>query len=164
MKFSSVISKLDYLNTHYIEIPVVLVKKLGGKFNVRLLCTLNNKLTFQCGLVALGEGKGYISINAKRLQELKLKKGDKVEVVLQQDDSEFGAEVPEELAEVFAQDQEGFKRFEKLVPGKQRFIIRHVGAVKNSQLKIERAICIINNLKKMPPGKETFKGMLGIKD
>jgi hypothetical protein len=164
MKFDSSISKLDHLNTHYIEIPVTIVKKLGGKFNVRLLCTLNNKLTFQCGIVALGEGKGYISINAKRLATLNLKKGDKVDVQLKKDDSEFGADVPEELAEVFAQDQEGFQRFEKLVAGKQRFIIRHVTTVKSSQLRIERALSLINNLKRLAPGKETFKGMLGIKD
>jgi hypothetical protein len=163
MKFTSSISKLDHLNTHYIEISASLVKKLGGKFNVRLLCTLNNKLTFQCGIVALGEGKGYISVNAKRLKELKLKKGDQVDVLLKQDDSEFGAEVPDELAEVVAQDQEAFQRFEKLIPGKQRFIIRHVSAVKSSQLKIERAIFLMNNLKKLSPGKETFKGMMGVK-
>ena len=162
MKFSSTVYKLDHLNTHYIEIPVAIVKKLGGKFNIRLLCTLNNKLTFQCGIVALGEGKGYISLNAKRLTTLHLKKGDAVDVLLKKDDSEFGAEVPEELAEVFAQDQEGFQRFEKLVAGKQRFIIRHVTAVKNSELKIERALALLNNLKKLPPGKETFKGMMGI--
>jgi hypothetical protein len=164
MKFTSSISKLDHLNTHYIEISASIVKKLGGKFNVRLLCTLNNQLTFQCGIVALGKGKGYISINAKRLEALKLKRGDKVKVSLEQDDSEFGAEVPEELTEVFAQDQEAFQRFEKLIPGKQRFIIRHVSAVKNSQLKIERAILLMHNLKKLTPGKETFKGMLGIRD
>ena len=108
MKFSSTVYKLDHLNTHYIEIPVAIVKKLGGKFNIRLLCTLNNKLTFQCGIVALGEGKGYISLNAKRLTTFHLKKGDAVNVLLKKDDSEFGAEVPEELAEVFAQDQEVF--------------------------------------------------------
>ncbi len=164
MKFISSISKLNHLNTHYIAVPVAIVKKLGGKFNVRLLCTLNHKLTFQCGIVALGEGKGYISINAKRLQELKLKKGDKVEVLLKKDESEFGADVPEELVEVLAQDTEGLKRFEKLVQGKQRFIIRYVSSVKNSQLKIERALFIISNLKKLAPGKETFKGMMGLSD
>ncbi|MDB5274157.1 MAG: hypothetical protein JWO58_2524 [Chitinophagaceae bacterium] len=160
MKFTSHVYRLDYLNTHYIEIPVSIVKKLGGKFNVRLLCTINNQLTFQCGIVALGEGKGYISLNAKRLKELKLKKGDKVQVVLKNDDSEFGAEIPEELVEVFAQDKEGFKRFQQLIPGKQRFIIRHVCAVKNTQLRIDRALTLIENLKKLAPGKETFKGML----
>jgi len=160
MKFTSAIYKLDHLNTHYIEIPVTVVKKLGGKFNVRLLCTINNKLTFQCGIVALGEGKGYISLNAKRLATLKLRQGDAVDVVLKKDESEFGAEVPEELAEVFAQDQEGFQRFEKLVAGKQRFIIRHVTAVKSSQLKIERALTLMNNLKKLPPGKKHLKGCL----
>jgi hypothetical protein len=164
MKFTSSIFKLDHLNTHYIELSADIVKKLGGKFNVRLLCTLNNKLTFQCGIVALGEGKGYISMNAKRLHELKLKKGDQVEVSLKEDVSTFGAEVPEELAEVFAQDQQGFIRFQKLVPGKQRFIIRHVSAVKSSQLKVERAIFLLNNLKNLSPGKETFKGMIGTRD
>jgi hypothetical protein len=161
MKFTSRISRLSHLNTHYIEIPVNTVKKLGGQFNVRLLCTLNHSLTFQCGIVALGEGKGYISLNAKRLQALQLKNGDSVQVELTNDTSEFGADVPEELAEAFSQDAKGFERFLALPPGKQRFIIRHVSAVKNSQLKIDRALSLLENLKKLAPGKETFKGMIG---
>jgi len=160
MKFTAHVYRLNHLNTHYIEIPVPIVKKLGGKFNVRLLCTINHQLTFQCGIVALGEGKGYISLNAKRLKELKLKTGDEILVVLKNDDSEFGAELPEELVEVFAQDNDGLKRFQKLVPGKQRFIIRHVCAVKNTQLRIDRALTLIGNLKRLAPGKETFKGMM----
>ncbi len=161
MKFTSRIHRLEHLmGMHYIEIPASVVKKLGGVFNVRLLCTLQDKLTFPCGIVALGEGKGYISLNVKRLKELQLKNGDKVAVELEKDDSEFGAEIPEELVEVFAQDPEGFERFKTLVGGKQRFIIRYVTTVKNSQLRIDRALFIIRNLKKLPQDKETFKGLL----
>ena len=83
-------------------------------------------------------------------------------VELVPDESEFGMPVPEELDELFAQDEEGFRRFCGLSPGKQRNIIHFVSSVKNSQSRIDRALKLINNLKLLPEGKEKvseiFKG------
>jgi antitoxin component of MazEF toxin-antitoxin module len=161
INYKSYVNKLPHLPGHYFEVPPEIVQQLGGKFKVRLLCTINNKLTFQGGLVALGGGSGYISINNKRLKQLGLKSGDKVQVKLETDQSEFGMEIPEELAELFNQDTEGKRRFDMLTPGKQRYIIYYVAGVKNSQLRIDRALLLIENLKCLPIGKESFKEMLG---
>ena len=65
--YKTKIYKLEHLvGMHYLEVPPDIIDKLGGKFKMRLLCTVNNKLTFQGGLVALGNGSGYISINMGR--------------------------------------------------------------------------------------------------
>jgi hypothetical protein len=157
------ISKLDHLvGMHYLEVPPEIIDQLGGKFKMRLLCSINNKLTFQGGLVALGNGSGYISINITRLKKLGLKFKDVATVTLKKDESEYGMEMPEELKELLEQDDEGSRRFNMLTPGKQRYIIHYVNTVKNSQLRIDRAILLISNLKKTNEGKESFRAMLGL--
>jgi len=163
IEYTTRIGKLPHMiNMHYIEVPALIIKQLGGKIKMRLLCTLNNTLTFQGGLVALGEANAYITINAKRMKELNLKLGSQVNIQLKKDESEFGMDIPEELKELLKQDDEGKKRFDLLSPGKQRYIIHYVSSVKNSQLRINRALLLITNLKKLPIGKENFREMLGL--
>lgn len=162
IKLSSRIEQLPHLvGMHYLLIPAAAVKKMGGKFNARVICTVNNKLKYQGGIVALGEGNGYISINKSRLKQLGVKAGDVVDFRLENDNSEFGMTVPEELVEMFIQDDEAKSRFDALTKGMQRYIIHYVTSVKSSQLKIDRAFMLLSNLKKLPKGKETFRAMLG---
>jgi hypothetical protein len=93
----------------------------------------------------LGEGKGYITLNNKRMKELGLSIGDWVEVVLNPDESKYGMPVPEELAELLRQDPEGERRFEMLTPGKQRYIIHYIKSGK--KLAIENRPCNVVNWK-----------------
>lgn len=163
IEYSTQIEKLPHMiNMHYVEVSAHLIKQMGGKINIRVLCTLNDKLTFQGGLVALGNGNAYLTVNAKRMKDLKLKLGSAVKVKLQNDTSEYGMEMCEELKELLAQDEEGKRRFNLLTPGKQRYIINYVATVKSSQLRINRALLLITNLKKLPLGKENFREMLGL--
>lgn len=162
VSFQTHIDKLSYLKTFYLEIPESVVKKVGGfSGKVRLICKVNNLVSFQCGLMALGEGKAYISINSKRMKEAGAEYGDTVNVTLTADESEYGTEVPEELAELFRQDPEGKRRFDLLTAGKKRYILTYVSTVKNPQLRTDRAFLLISNLKKLPLGKESFREMLG---
>jgi hypothetical protein len=161
--FKTTIGRLEHLvGMHYLEIPPNIIKKLGGTMKLRLICTVNGQLTFQGGLMALGAGSAYISINAARMKKLCVKFKDEVTLSLVKDKSEFGMEVPEELATLLEQDEEGMRRFRLLPPGKQRYIIHYVSTVKSTQLRIDRAILLISNLKKTKEGKETFRQMLGM--
>ncbi len=160
ISFSTRVGKLDYLlGMHYVEVPSHIVKKLGGLNKQRLYCSINEKVRYSCGLMALSEGRAYISINKKRMTDLQLKLGSMIDVVLEPDTSTFGMEVPEELEELLKQDPEGEARFLKLSPGKQRNIIYFVSGVKSSQLRIDRALKLINNLKALKEGKETMRAI-----
>lgn len=162
IEFTTYINKLGHLvGVHYLTIPKSIIKKLGGQLKIRLVCTVNKSLSFPCGLVALGNGDAYISINAKRMKLLGLKNGDEISISLLEDTSEFGMDMPQELTELFLQDEEGRRRFELLPPGKQRYIIYYVSLVKSCQLRIDRALLLIGNLKNLPIGKESFREMLG---
>ena len=160
--YKTKIEKLMHMNDmHYLEVPAHIIKQLGGSLKIRLLCTVNNLLTFPCGPVALDSGSGYISINKKRMKELGVGFKDEIQVSLIKDPSKYGMKMPEELNELLQQDTEGNKRFTSLPPGKQRYIIYYVSMVKSSQLRINRAIKLIQNLKKTKPGKESFREILG---
>src|SRR6478609_11815800 len=160
LNFKSHVSRLEWMNLNIIEIPSTIVKKAGGVSKQRWICTVNKIITWQCGLVALGEGKAYINLNKKLLKEMKAKEGDEISVSLKKDESEYGMKMSAELKELLRQDKEGKKRYEGLVPGKQRYLIYYVQQVKSKDLRLERAVRVIENLKKLPKGKESFKGLL----
>ncbi len=164
-------SRIIFINTivrHYIpgmlalDIPATVVKKLGGKFSLRLKCKVNGELEFQTGFVAAGKGRALVSINKKRMKELGVIEGSRVDVELTLDKTKYGMPVPEELEELLAQDDEGRKRFEGLTMGKRRYVIFYVSQVKAPDKRLERAMFLIENLKLAPEGKETFRDMLGM--
>ncbi|WP_266203486.1 DUF1905 domain-containing protein [Pontibacter kalidii] len=160
--FQTHIGLLQHLpGMHYLEVPQEVVQDLGT-LNIRLICKVNNTLNFQCGLMALGEGKAYISISKKRMQQLGVALHDEVTVTLEKDDSQYGTEMPAEMEELLQQDEEGNRRFLLLKPGMQRYMLNHVSAVKSPQLRVDRAITLIENLKELPEGKENFRAMLGL--
>jgi hypothetical protein len=163
IQFTTHIGLLKYLQSmHYLEVPQDVVQALKHNSITRLICTVNAKLKFQCGLMALVEGKAYISISAKRMKELRVKLHDSVTVTLEKDNSQYGTEMPAEMEELLEQDEVGNRRFLLLKPSMQRYMLNHVSAVKSSQLRVDRAITLIENLKKLPEGKESFRAMLGL--
>ena len=162
IQFNTHIGLLQHLpGMHYLEVPQEVVQELAT-LNIRLICTVSGKIKFQCGLLALGEGKAYISISKKRMQELEVKLHDTVAVTLEKDESQYGTQVPAEMEELLQQDEEGNRRFQLLKPSVQRYVLNHVSAVKSPQLRIDRAITLVENLKKLPEGKENFRAMLGL--
>ena len=157
IRFQSSISKLPHLNMFFLNVPPAIVKKAGGILKNRLLCTVNKKVTFPCALLSRKNGAAYISINKKRMKDADVKAGDEVVLILEKDNSTYGMPMPEELQEVLDQDTEARDRFNALTPGKQRNIIHFVSSVKSSQLKIDRSLKLLNNLKNLPRGKEKVR-------
>lgn len=161
MRFRTRIGHHPKLKLHYLEIPARIVAKLGGKFSARLLCTVNGELSFQGGLVALGGGKGYVSLSRARMKKLGVEVGDTVSLALARDRSKFGMEYPEELRALLAQDAAAKRKFAKLPPSKQRYVVYYVGLVKSSHLRLERALFLIDNLKRSPSENPSFREILG---
>lgn len=160
ISFKSKIFKLQHLSGHGIGVPAAVVKKAGGTGKQRFICTVNKRVSWRCGLVSHGAGAAYILVNKKLMQTGGFKAGEQVNVVLKKDTSTYGMEVPAELREVFVQDKVGKDRFDALAPGKRRYLIYYVNQVKGTDLRVERAVRVIANLKGLPKGKESFAGLL----
>ncbi len=152
---------------HYVEVSsfyldVLKGKFERGKFNQRIWIEINDhiKEKWQGGIVALGEGNGYITISAARMKKMSIHFGEEVTVKLEKDDSEYGIEVAPEFLAVLETDPEAKIRFDKLTKGFQRYLLYYTIQVKSSEKRVDRAIMLLNNLKRCEPGKETFKQLL----
>jgi hypothetical protein len=164
--FTSRVDLLGHLpGMHYLEIPASAVRELGGTFKLRVICRVASgprALEFRAGLMALGGGKAYISITKRRMKELGLGQGGRPRVTLRPDRGRYGMEMPAELRALLEQDEVGRARFAQLSPGKQRYVIFYVSGVKSEERRLDRAVLLIENLKRLPLGKETFRQMLGL--
>ena len=162
-KFTTKIKPLEHMKMMIVEVPKAIVEKLGGFVRQRFQCTINKSVTWQCGLVAYHNGSAYISLNKKILKEIGPTSKERISVSLVKDESKYGMDISVELSTLLKQDKEGNRRFHLLPPGKQRYIIYYVSQVKSSQLRIERAIRLIENLKRTIVGKESFREIVGTK-
>lgn len=145
--------KIEILKGGYawrvIRIPRTVLAKLGIKGNTRrVVCTLNSSVSFQCGLMPDGKGEFFITVNKKVRDQIGVADGDVVRVELTRDESKYGLPMPEELAEVLKQDEEGDRVFHALTPGNQRLVIRVVSAFADVDKRIHRALVTIDHLKR----------------
>ena len=162
VSFSARIEVLDHMShMHAIILPPGIIQHIGRNFNLRLLVTLQDTLQFQGGVVSLGNGQGYISLTKNRMKTLGLHLGMVVSVRLEPDQSTYGLPICEEMQTILDLDEEGSRRFHQLTAGKQRTIIHYVGLVKSSQLRIDRALLYLENLKRLPEGKEPLSAIFG---
>lgn len=162
LTFTTLVGRLGYLNMHCVEIPAAVVSHFGGTFKGRFLVTVNDRVTWQGGLMTYGNGMAYIMFSVKNMKAAGAQAGDTITVRMEKDTSPYGLPMPEELQVLLEQDYEADKRFHALTPGKQRWIITWVSTVKDSQKRIDRSVLIMTNLKSIPPGKETFRLMVGL--
>jgi len=148
MKFKSHIGTLssNVYNVH-IHIPAEVYEKITKDGNKRVLCTVNDNEYFHAGLMPKGDGHYFIMLNKKRMKAFKLDIGDEVQIALKKDTSKYGMKMPAEFDEVLSTDEEGLKHFENLTDGKKRNLIHLVASVKNTDIKITKALIILDHLK-----------------
>jgi len=114
----------------------------------RAVCVLNEKTEWQCALLPRGDGSYLVTVNKKLQTTLRIQPGSTVRVSLRPDDSEYGLPMPEELAELLAQDEEGHRLMHALTPGKLRTLLYIVGQPKTSDKRLQRALVIVDHVKR----------------
>jgi uncharacterized protein YdeI (YjbR/CyaY-like superfamily) len=93
------------------------------------------------------EGMYYIMLSNKVLKQLNTAIGKTVKASFKIDTTELQFNLPEEIVEVLATDEEAKQIFDKLTGGRKRGLIALVNMVKSSDKKIERALKIAQKLK-----------------
>ncbi|MEO6287984.1 MAG: YdeI/OmpD-associated family protein [Dyadobacter sp.] len=147
--FESVLDRLPAKGgVFYIMVPDSIARQfVEGRRPARVRCILNDMVEFQCAIRPKGDGGFYINVGTPLRQQGKFVLGQKLSVRIWKDDSEFGRDMPEELQELLAMDEEGNQLFDQLLPSHKRGIIHYVAGAKSVQVRIDRAIMLINRLK-----------------
>ncbi len=159
MNFKAILENFHTrLWSYHIKVPGPIAKHFIDNGDKRVVCTLNDSITFQGGLMPAGDGVYFININKKIRDQLHIKEGSQLNVSLSKDESEYGLPMPEEFKELLNQDEEGREWFEKLTPGKKRNLIYIAGQVKNVDLRIQRSMVMLEHLKSNE-GKINFRAL-----
>ncbi|MCF2447677.1 YdeI/OmpD-associated family protein [Dyadobacter sp. CY345] len=149
LHFESILERLPGKGgLFYMSVPVEIAQQfMPDRKPVRMVCLLNNQVKFQCAIMPKSDGGYYINVGTPLRTEGKFTLGCKLSAEVWQDESQYGRDMPEELAELLAIDEIGDKLFHALLPGHQRGIIHYVASSKVVQTRIDRAIKMLDRLK-----------------
>lgn len=135
----------------YIIISADIVNQFKNKRLTRFICTLDKKLTFQCGLNHLGDGNFFIILGSRNLNAVNKKFVDKIYFELKEDPNPLGVDMPEILEAVLEQDNDLKTIFDNLTLGKKRNVIHSINKIKDIDKQIQKTIQIINESTKPLP-------------
>ena len=148
-EFVSQLHKLESkLWSFYFPVPQSIAQVFIDGNNRRVVCTVNNRVTYQTALMPSKDG-WFILANAEIRGRLGLITGDEVSIQLESDSSDYGMEMPESLRTMLDQDPEGCAYFDCLTPGKKRNLIYLVANVKNIDSQIRKSLAILDHLKEV---------------
>ncbi len=146
----------NVLYSSHIIVPPKIVKELKSKKIKRFICNLDQKSEIHAGLIPNGKGAYFIKINKELRVKHQLNFGDAIPIVLSEDTSEYGIELPEEMSELFIQDPVGDRHFHALTPGKQRSLLYLVNKLKSPEKRLQKAVIIMEHLNEQK-GQLDFK-------
>ncbi|KAA3637621.1 MAG: hypothetical protein DWQ02_06460 [Bacteroidetes bacterium] len=133
-------------NMYLIPIPGKQGEQILKEFGKRVICKGNGG-KIHCAVQKSKTHGFYIGAGKDARKKLKIQSEGELVLTIQEDNSKYQLEVPEELSEVLETDPEASERFEALTDGKKRSLIHYVGKAKQSMTRINRALKIAENLK-----------------
>ena len=131
--------------TYVIVIPESVLSELPAQKRYRVKGTINTT-PFALAINSLKVGIKYFSISNPFKKTCKVLLGEPLDVLFYLVDPSI-VDMPEELTEVLAQDEEGNALWQTFKPGMQRSLAHYVFSVKNTDSRIKRSIEIVNKMK-----------------
>ncbi|MBK9737395.1 MAG: YdeI/OmpD-associated family protein [Saprospiraceae bacterium] len=129
---------------HFI-VPTTIAQNFINGNDRRVTIEINNEIKLHSALMPNKE-TWFIMLNQGVQKKLNVKSGGLIQIGMDKDTSEYGMPMPDEFREVLDQNPEGDEYFHGLTPGKQRSLLYIVGKVKNIDLRINKALAIVDHL------------------
>lgn len=144
-KFKQIIQQLEKRKGgyFYFKIEASLVEQMTRKRATRLICTVDQKLFYPCGLNHLGDGNFFIILATTKLKSLGKNLGDEVALEIIEDPNPLGVAIPESLEVLLEQDEDAKSIFEQLTDSKKRSLIYSINKVKNIDLQVEKSLAFL---------------------
>ncbi len=139
--------KPDSLWPLHFKIPKAIAKKFMDGDNKRIKCIINSTLTLHSAMLSNPEGY-FIMLSKPNARKLNIQVGEHAHLEIEKEASKYGMPMPEEMEMVLDSEKETLEYFEKLTPGKQRSLIYLVRKIKNPDIKVRRALSIVEHLKR----------------
>ncbi|MCI5056211.1 MAG: DUF1905 domain-containing protein [Flavobacteriales bacterium] len=121
----------------YLKIDSDIINQFSRKRATRMICTVDNDVSYRCGLNHLGDGNFYIIVAGKYLDKLGKELGEEVSFKIEEDPDQLGVEVPEVLTAFLQQDSESKAIYDKLTDGKKRSLIYSFNKIKDTDRQVK---------------------------
>ena len=105
-----------------------------------MICTLDDQVSYRCGLNHLGDGNFYVIVAGKYLEQLNKELGEEVNYRINEDPDQLGVDIPEVLTVFLEQDADSKAIFNKLTDGKKRSLIYSFVKLKDIDKQIRNII------------------------
>jgi len=128
----------------YLKIEANIINQFSRKRATRMICTIDTKVSYRCGLNHLGDGNFYVIIAGKYLKKLNKELGEEVDFKIEEDPDQLGVEVPEVLTVFLEQDLDSKVIYNKLTDGKKRSLIYSFNKIKDVDKQVKIIIDFLN--------------------
>ncbi|MFY0644288.1 MAG: hypothetical protein JXR19_07460 [Bacteroidia bacterium] len=151
-------TKLFRLDSNVWAYAFRIPNKTAALLDQRVIFRIKSGKEYHGAMLSDGNGGYFVNTNKEMRKLENLKDDEAFEVHLRIDDSEYGIHLPDEMKEALMLDEEGNHYFHQLTIGKQRSLIHIVGLPKSSEIRIKKALVVLNYLTESR-GKLDFKAL-----
>lgn len=146
-EFATAISVSEVLGgMRYAAVPAEVAAPIRDAKIKRLIAQLNDGEEWPCALGTAGAGEFMIMVSKARVDAHGLRVGSMAQMTLRPDTSRYGMPVPASLAEVFEFDPDVERAFQRLLPGRQRNHLHHIGSAKTEETAAKRIAALLREL------------------
>ncbi len=125
---------------YYLKLDSGIINNFSKKRATRMICTLDDQVSYRCGLNHLGDGNFYVIVAGKYLEQLNKELGEEVNYRIDEDPDQLGVDIPEVLTVFLEQDADSKAIFNKLTDGKKRSLIYSFVKLKDIDKQIRNII------------------------
>ena len=125
---------------YYLKLDSGIINNFSKKRATRMICTLDDQVSYRCGLNHLGDGNFYVIVAGKYLEELNKQLGEEVNCRIDEDPDQLGVDIPEVLTVFLEQDADSKAIFNKLTDGKKRSLIYSFVKLKDIDKQVRNII------------------------
>jgi hypothetical protein len=121
----------------FLKIDAEIINRFEKKRHTRMICVLDEKITFRCGLNHLGDGNFFIIVAGKCLERLNKNLGSLIQFKIEEDPDQLGVEMPEVLEALLNQEEDLKSIFDKITDGKKRGLIYTILKIKDIDRQVQ---------------------------
>ena len=140
----------------YLHLSADVVNQFEKKRNTRLICEIDEKVRYSCGLNHMGDGSFFIILSKKNLKALGKELNAEVSFRIFEDPNPLGVEVPEVLQVLLDQDPDAKATYKAATDGLKRSLIFYIKDVKNVDVQVKRILETLEKFR-LKQAKKTAK-------
>jgi hypothetical protein len=136
--FEAEIKKHDGINAAFVDFPFSVEELFGKKGQVKIKAIFDNEVEYRGSLAKMGRNCHFLGLTQEIRQKLGKTFGARVSVKLWEDKEERTVEIPEDVAQIFAENPKAFEVYKKMSYTHRKEYMRWISEAKKTETRENR--------------------------